>query len=383
MIYMKNANSSNKSKPTTISDCFYSLNVKLLDFFSSTQHSEDFKQTCSLIILVRLKFMCLLFSVSVPVSSIFDLLVLGENLALQILPLRLLLSVSLILVFLLCKSRFKDHLLHILLCSAFAIPTLFYLAVAFKLQTLGTTLPQSLAITPFLIITMLGLFPLTIRLGLFLFCFISSSILAFGFLFLNLSYTSLIHEFWQLTLFGGVATWLQLGQLSMLMKLYRESTVDPLTGLINRRVLMRRLEHICEQSVTTNHPCCLMILDLDKFKRINDEFGHQSGDNVLVALSNILNSHCNNTNIAARFGGEEFVFLMTNTPIEYAIRKAEEISSSIRETKIQTENGQIITITTSIGISQLTGLMTPQHLINKADELLYTAKLEGRDCIRY
>ena len=230
---------------------------------------------------------------------------------------------------------------------------------------------------------MLGLFPLTIRQGLTLYGFITSSTVLFGLLFLSSSYASVIHQLWQLCLFGGVAIWLQLGQLSMLMKLYRESTVDPLTGLINRRVLMRQLEHICNQCISSSEPCCLMILDLDKFKRINDEYGHQCGDNVLVTLSNILSSHCSKNNIAARFGGEEFVFLMPNTSLNLAIQKAQEIANSIRNTNIQVDHGQIINITTSIGITQHTGLMTPQLLINSAAELLYTAKLEGRDCIRY
>jgi diguanylate cyclase (GGDEF)-like protein len=230
---------------------------------------------------------------------------------------------------------------------------------------------------------MLGLFPLTIRLGVILFFCISFSIASFNYLFLNLPITTIMHQLWQHSLFGGVAIWLQLGQLSMLMKLYRESTIDPLTGLINRRVLMRQLDYVCSQNMLNNEPCSLMILDLDKFKRVNDEFGHQSGDRVLRALSSILTYKNDKKQIAARFGGEEFVLFMPNTKLDKAIDKANHIAKSVRKLRIKSDNGKIINITTSIGISQLKYRSSPEELIRNADELLYKAKLEGRDCIRY
>ncbi len=359
------------------------LIVKLLDLYSSDHHSEDFKQTRSQLILTKLRLMCFLFAITVPISAVFDITILGKSFAAQVFPLRIALSASLLVLFFLSRHVIKERIISLLLFCAFLLPTIFYLIIMFQLTSHGKLVPPSFSIMPFLIIIMLGLFPLTLRLGTILFFIISGPIAFANYFYLSQSPTASIQLLWQLSLFGGVAIWLQLGQLSMLMKLYRESTVDPLTGLINRRVLMRQLGFISNQSQLANQPCCLMILDLDKFKRINDTYGHHSGDKVLTALANVLTKHATQKEIAARFGGEEFVFLMPNTQLSHAIDKAESISESIRALRIITDDNQIVTLTTSIGISYSERLTDPDLLLKNADELLYEAKQKGRDCIQF
>lgn len=125
------------------------------------------------------------------------------------------------------------------------------------------------------------------------------------------------------------------------------------------------------------------MFDLDRFKRINDNHGHQTGDKVLVALADVLNTQAGNQHIAARFGGEEFVLLMLNTNIEQAISKANIIATQIRERTIQSANHNSISVTTSIGICEYDSSYSANDMIKRADELLYLAKQSGRDCIRY
>lgn len=358
------------------------LFTRALDLLSSRHHSEDFQRTRCQLISTRLQLMCLLFAISVPLSSLFDFMVLERPLAVQILPVRLSLSGALLLLFILSK-RTTTRFAYPCLILAFVLPCLFYLKVEGIFDAQGRELPLALAATPLLTVSMLGLFPLTLRFGCALFSAICCTLISFELLYLNSSAELAWQQLWQLCLFGGVALWLQLGQLSMLLKLYRESTVDPLTGLINRRVLMRQLAFSCEQSEVTHKPCSLMIFDLDKFKRINDNFGHQCGDKVLCALANVLSEEATHRDIAARFGGEEFVLLMPNTALDLAVAKAQHIARCIRALQIQSDSGESIQVTSSIGISQFSAGTTPSDLIQRADEQLYRAKREGRDCIRY
>lgn len=221
--------------------------TKIQDLLSSKYHSEDFKQTRRHLIIERLRILCLLFAITVPISSVFDLLSLGTEIALQLLPLRLILSLSLAVLFYACHLKRAKKYSNLLLCAAFLLPCLFFLSVELVFQKLQIPMSHALAITPFLIITMLGLFPLTLRFGVTIFTSIALLNFVFDILQLNHAASYSAQHLWQLCLFGGVAIWLQLGQLTMLMKLYRESTIDPLTGLINRRVLMRQLTFACDK----------------------------------------------------------------------------------------------------------------------------------------
>ena len=158
------------------------------------------------------------------------------------------------------------------------------------------------------------------------------------------------------------------------------STIDPLTGLFNRHYFNVAITHEITRSVADNEPLNLLMIDIDFFKKVNDTYGHDAGDAVLVETSNIINRLIRTNDVACRFGGEEFIVLLPETPIEGAKILAERMRKEIQKAVIND-----IKITVSIGISDLrqTTSKNPDELIRLADEQLYIAKNNGRNQVCY
>jgi diguanylate cyclase (GGDEF)-like protein/PAS domain S-box-containing protein len=148
---------------------------------------------------------------------------------------------------------------------------------------------------------------------------------------------------------------------------------DPLTGLYNRRYLYEWLAPVLQHAVNTRHVLCVCMIDIDFFKRINDEHGHDAGDNILKKLGTILKENIRETDIACRFGGEEFLVVLNNSDINNASKQMERILNEIRMTS---------SITLSIGIAEVPRQGTTiNEIIRKADAALYKAKESGRNKI--
>ncbi len=158
------------------------------------------------------------------------------------------------------------------------------------------------------------------------------------------------------------------------------STIDPLTGLYNRHYFNVSIGHEISRSLIDNEPLNLLMLDIDLFKKVNDTHGHDVGDVVLVGVSKIVTELIRTNDVACRFGGEEFIILLPETPQSGARVLAERMRTEIQNTPI---NG--VSITVSIGISDLsqTELRNPDELIRLADEQLYIAKDTGRNKVCY
>lgn len=160
-------------------------------------------------------------------------------------------------------------------------------------------------------------------------------------------------------------------QRQALMKL---ALTDHLTGLYNRHSLYDIGPRYISNAHRHNIPLSLLVIDLDYFKRINDTKGHATGDLVLQSIANLLVTSCRTEDIAARFGGEEFIMLLVNSNIEDAAKKAEALRSLIAETKPQG-----IDVTTSIGISELIEGDDFDSLFERADQAVYSSKENGRN----
>ena len=165
----------------------------------------------------------------------------------------------------------------------------------------------------------------------------------------------------------------------MLMRLYREATRDALTGLVNRRVLSTKLE----EEFNANDPrLVLLLFDLDLFKRINDNYGHHTGDNVLKAFADILRRHCEENFVVGRYGGEEFLAILPNTEIVRAREVAESIRVSCHEYTVHSsEDEQEIKFTTSIGLATRKPGESAHDMLARVDQGLYKAKSAGRDMV--
>ncbi len=161
---------------------------------------------------------------------------------------------------------------------------------------------------------------------------------------------------------------------------------DALTGVQNRRYFDHRCQIEVSQARRHRHPLACLLLDLDKFKRINDTYGHQTGDEVLMGAARAIQEQLRVGDTLARFGGEEFVALLPQTDPYHARQIAERIRRCIEETEIRTPTGQPIPLTISIGLSMLPTVdasIAPQAMAERmlaiADKALYRAKHEGRN----
>jgi diguanylate cyclase (GGDEF)-like protein len=151
---------------------------------------------------------------------------------------------------------------------------------------------------------------------------------------------------------------------------------DRMTGLLNHEAVLRRLEAEIDRARRIAYPLSIFLFDLDDFKRVNDEFGHQSGDRVLKTLSAELRAEVRSTDVVGRYGGEEFLVVMPATDSGQAARFAERFRSVAEET----DYGEGLRLTVSGGIAQWTG-QSASDLVRTADRNLYEAKRTGKNRI--
>jgi two-component system cell cycle response regulator len=159
------------------------------------------------------------------------------------------------------------------------------------------------------------------------------------------------------------------------------AVTDGLTGLHNRRYLDSHLKTLFDRAVARRRPLSLMITDLDRFKSINDTYGHDGGDDVLREFARRLRKNVRGIDLACRFGGEEFVVVMPDTEAAVAEKVAERIRAEIEHTAFQIgTGGTSINVTVSVGVSSLKrGPDTVEDLMKRADLALYEAKSGGRN----
>lgn len=163
-------------------------------------------------------------------------------------------------------------------------------------------------------------------------------------------------------------------------ELRKQANTDPLTGVLNRRHFFELAEPIFEHARRYQRDLSAMMIDLDHFKRVNDQHGHRIGDQVLIAVADQISSQTRAPDILGRYGGEEFVILMPETSIENAIFAAERLRQQISNQPILTDNGSIeITISIGVAILNATEDTTIDRLIDNADQALYAAKQSGRN----
>jgi len=157
--------------------------------------------------------------------------------------------------------------------------------------------------------------------------------------------------------------------------------IDALTGLFNRRYFDRSISVEISRANREHTPLSLLVCDIDRFKAINDGWGHLVGDRVLKHLAGVLADMGRKTDIVTRFGGEEFCFILPNTKPEWARLVAERVRARVEALPIEIENGASLSVTISIGIGTYRTGDTVGQLMLRADEALYRAKRLGRNCV--
>jgi diguanylate cyclase (GGDEF)-like protein len=173
---------------------------------------------------------------------------------------------------------------------------------------------------------------------------------------------------------------LALANLRLRDTLRRQSIRDPLTGLFNRRYLEETLEREVQRAARSNSPLGVIMLDIDHFKQFNDSSGHEAGDVLLSALGQFLLQCTRGSDIACRYGGEEFALILPDAPLAATRQRAEDMRQSIAQLQMEHRGQRLGPISVSLGVAAF-----PDHGQNKevllrlADAALYQAKHEGRN----
>ena len=164
-----------------------------------------------------------------------------------------------------------------------------------------------------------------------------------------------------------------------IIEISRLSEIDSLTGLYNRRAMYIRLRAETARADKKGLPLSLLLLDIDDFKRINDQYGHLAGDRVLAGLGELLRDSCSGRMTANRFGGEEFILLLPNTSAEQAADLAETLREKIARTHLTADLPKRERITVSIGVSAFRKGEGAEALVSRADRNMYRAKEMGKN----
>lgn len=159
----------------------------------------------------------------------------------------------------------------------------------------------------------------------------------------------------------------------------KKALTDTLTGLPNREAYNQRLHHEHKRWQRYGQPLCLAVCDIDHFKKLNDSYGHQTGDRVLQVLAKGLQKRLREIDFVGRYGGEEFVFILPNTAEEDAYALLDKVRKAIAGTPFRFKD-EPVSVTLSMGVVGFAEGDTPEAAFARADELLYKAKSQGRNC---
>ncbi|MFC0269403.1 GGDEF domain-containing protein [Kushneria aurantia] len=336
----------------------------------------------------RVLLVAVVFTLLTPLWGVVDLLITPASIHTSLLLARLAMIGAFILVIVRGRrSATGLNGIRHLLATLILTPALFYLLV---LLILGDHVNKQLfgySFTPFLLIAFLSVFPLTLieslGLGLILIALEVFSQYINGLIFTGEGWQDL----WLMCLLLIISLWANFSAITSLLRLYRQASQDPLTGLLNRGVLMVDLARLIDRLHSDHrgrcvtHSLTLLMLDLDRFKRINDLHGHSTGDQVLKRFANILREESRKTDILARYGGEEFIVALPGTVRKNAIQVAERIRKRCENCSVRSLNGQDVNFTTSIGVAELRREENIETLLERVDARLYAAKAQGRNLV--
>lgn len=182
----------------------------------------------------------------------------------------------------------------------------------------------------------------------------------------------------QLVVSAGETIKLSLSNLKLREELRQQAIHDPLTGLFNRRYLDETLPRELHMAQRRKTPLCIVMLDIDGFKQFNDSFGHGAGDSLLREFGRTLRKHLRKSDISCRFGGDEFVLVLPDSPLVDIQERMERIRIFVKDLKIQYGEQMMGMITLSVGIAQAPDHGTTENeLLRAADRAMYTAKQAG------
>lgn len=159
---------------------------------------------------------------------------------------------------------------------------------------------------------------------------------------------------------------------------------DPLTRLFNYRHFSQALEQELERTRRTGHPTALIMLDLDHFKRVNDQWGHEAGNQVLRQVADQMVALLRKIDVPCRYGGEEFALILPGTPLPRAINAAGRLREAIEASPVEVDGGPLfITASMGVGVYMRESHFSAEAFVKQVDDLLYEAKTAGRNRVAH
>jgi len=161
------------------------------------------------------------------------------------------------------------------------------------------------------------------------------------------------------------------------------ASIDPMTKLYNRRYFSNISESILKLAKRKKKPVSIVMLDIDDFKKVNDTYGHNIGDDVIIAIAKILKNICRESDVACRFGGEEFILLLPDTDRNGVYNVAQKVRRTVEEYQVKIDDTKSIQVTVSLGVSEVNVNKNLEVSIKKADDALYKAKENGKNRVEF
>ncbi|MBA4320463.1 MAG: diguanylate cyclase, partial [Flavobacterium sp.] len=161
----------------------------------------------------------------------------------------------------------------------------------------------------------------------------------------------------------------------------RLATTDGLTGLFDRRHFFELAEQELKATKRYKRDLCAIMLDIDHFKKFNDTYGHDIGDEILKLVSSTIKKNLRGADIIGRYGGEEFAILLPETNLEGAKIAAEKLRKEVADKRLENPDRGILSCTVSIGVAELGNIESLSELLKSADNMLYKAKQGGRNLV--
>ncbi|HJV72861.1 MAG TPA: GGDEF domain-containing protein [Noviherbaspirillum sp.] len=347
-----------------------------------TRHAPLLARRRAVMIISRVRMVAGLFAVLTPLWIIVDIAVFHWPVTIMLVLGRVVTTVAFGILALSYHNSTKMKDAYRALALMFCIPTLFFvyshpLLSHFSMEGPAAAIAAGYAFLPFVMVAGLSVFPLTAMEGaLFALPVLAAEALVALMQLDMLSWSSHLGAFWLLVLIATVAVLAGMSQLSFMNTLVRQATHDGLTGCFARASGEELLEIQFHIAARSGAPLSIVFVDLDNFKKINDEFGHEAGDHVLAKAAETLRSNLRTGDILLRWGGEEFVIILPDASGATAATAV----ARLRERGLGLRPGGG-PVTASFGIAERAAdhAMDWRQLLDLADQRMYQAKLSGKD----
>lgn len=344
-------------------------------------HSAHIRRHRAKIIASRVGLLSLLFAVVIPLWIIIDFFAFSWPTWAILATLRIISAIVFFALYIMHSSCRSLHNAYLLLGGMMAIPPVFYLIsqpflIGLETNALGTAVSSAYALLPFIVVAGLSVFPLTALEVLITGAAVMTVVILGVAQQPTFDLQQFITTVWLMIVVIGVSVFSGMSQLSYMISLINQASKDMLTGAFTRRSGEEYLDLQFRIASRTGASMSLLFMDVDKFKSVNDEFGHEQGDMVLKQVAKGLNACLRRSDQLIRWGGEEFVILLPNTDVPHVLPVLKRLSELTLGNR---PDGKPITI--SIGIAELATDECEDwiEMVEKADHRMYDAKKSGRN----